>query len=300
MFVLATKGGLATISTDGELLSMSREGDAVKAVVPLEGELAIAVEGRGVLIGSGEDWRQVGLEDQIIWTLGAQDGSLYAGLEPAAIMRLEHSGDWTELSGLTRVDGYSGWHSPWGPADLCSIVAEPDRLIVGIEIGGVAISMDGGLSWMAANSGLFEDVHAVVAVGDCLVATTGGGLHCSRNGGENWTWESEGMDRGYTQGLAIAGDNVLVSAASGPPPMWESNGPEAAIFRARLTAEPLEFVMTTDKFVGNVGRLGMASSGDAVVAGTSAGELLVSHDAGATFEILIRDLPEINDVTIVG
>lgn len=299
MFALATDAGILVVSQDGERRETGLGNSRVRSVATVGEQIAVAVDEAGVLIGSGDTWEDAGLGGKIIWTLSSIGNVLYAGLEPAAILRREPSGTWTELSALSLVDGYADWHSPWGPPDLCSIVAEPGRLIVGVEVGGVAISLDEGLTWQAANDGLFEDVHAVVAAGETLIAATGGGLHWSTDGGANWTWEADGIDRGYTQGLAITEGHVLVSAASGPPPMWEAGGPEAAVFRASLRSEALEFETVAEGFEGNIGRQGLAASGDLVVAGTSAGELLVSTDSGENFDVVSSDLPGINAVAIL-
>lgn len=299
MFALATDGGILAVSRDGEKRESGLENSKIRSVVPVGEQIAVAADDIGVLIGSGDSWEEAGLGGKIIWTLSSVGNVLYAGLEPAAILRREPSGTWTELSALSLVDDYADWHSPWGPPDLCSIVAEPGRLIVGVEVGGVAISLDDGLTWQAANNGLFEDVHAVAAAGETLFAATGGGLHCSRDAGANWTWEADGIDRGYTQGLAITEGHVVVSAASGPPPMWEAGGPEAAIFRASLRSEVLEFEKVAEGFEGNIGRQGLAASGDLVVAGTSAGELLVSTDSGESFDTVASDLPGINAVAVL-
>lgn len=298
MIALATDAGILVVSQDGEITESGLQDSKVSSVAPVGEQLAVAADDSGVLIGYGKSWEDAGLRGKTIWTLSSAGNLLYAGLEPAAILRREPSGTWTELSALSLVDGFAEWHSPWGPPDLCSIVAESGRLIVGVEVGGVAISLDGGLTWQAVNTGLFEDVHAVAAVGETLFAATGGGLHCSRNSGANWTWEANGIDRGYTQGLVITEGYVLVSAASGPPPMWESGGPEAAIFRASLRSEIFEFKKVAEGFEGNIGRQGLAASGDLVVAGTSAGELLVSTNSGGSFENVSSDLPGINAVAI--
>lgn len=299
MFVLATESGVLTVSQQGGVEQPALGDYRAVAVVAVGEQIAVAADEIGVLIGSGDTWEEAGLGGKIIWTLSSVGNVLYAGLEPAAILRREPSGTWTELSALSLVDDYADWHSPWGPPDLCSIVAEPGRLIVGVEVGGVAISLDDGLTWQAANNGLFEDVHAVAAAGETLFAATGGGLHCSRDAGANWTWEADGIDRGYTQGLAITEGHVVVSAASGPPPMWEAGGPEAAIFRASLRSEVLEFEKVAEGFEGNIGRQGLAASGDLVVAGTSAGELLVSTDSGESFDTVASDLPGINAVAVL-
>ncbi len=190
-----------------------------------------------------------------------------------------------ELAGLAAVEGYDDWESPWGAADLGSIQVDGDRMIVGVEIGGVAVSGDAGASWEARNDGLFEDVHRVVADGDEMYATTGLGPHRSMDGGRTCTREADGIDRGYTQGLAVVAGWVLVAASSGPPSLWGPAGPEAAIFRAARTAGPLHWRVVLDGFDGNVERQGLAASGSLVAAASSAGELLVSRDGGGAWSV---------------
>lgn len=175
MFALATDAGILVVSQEGEIGEAGLQNSKVRSVAPVGEQIAVAADGAGVLIGYGESWEEAGLAGKIIWTLSSVGNVIYAGLEPAAILRREPSGTWTELSALSLVEGYADWHSPWGPPDLCSIVAEPGRLIVGVEVGGVAISLDDGLTWQPANDGLFEDVHAVAAAGETLFAATGGG-----------------------------------------------------------------------------------------------------------------------------
>lgn len=282
--LVATEAGLVVANPDGEVVDRQLEGANVIGVAAAGPWWFVAVEGRGVLRRREQgDWQTLGLDDALLWTVAGQaDGVAYAGVEPAAVWRLG-GGEPTELVGLAGVEGYDDWESPWGPADLGSIQIDGDRLLVGVEIGGIAVSTDAGASWEARNHGLFEDVHRVVADGDELYATTGLGPHRSLDGGRTWTWEADGIDRGYTQGLAIVPGWVLVAASSGPPSLWGPAGPEAAIFRAARDPGPLRWQLVLEGFVGNVDRQALAADGALVVAATGAGELLVSRDGGATW-----------------
>jgi hypothetical protein len=282
--LVATDAGLVVLSPDGDVTDRELAGEQVLSVAVAGPWWFVAVEGRGVLRRrERESWQPLGLEDAVLWTVAGQaDGTAYAGVEPAGVWCLG-DGVPRELSGLATVEGYDDWESPWGPADLGSIQVDGDRLIVGIEIGGVAVSDDVGESWQARNDGLFEDVHRVVADGDEMYATTGLGPHRSLDGGRTWTWEADGIDRGYTQGLAVVPGWVLVAASSGPPSLWGPAGPEAAIFRAARAPGPLRWRVVLEGFAGNVDRQALAARGSLVVAATSAGELLVSRDAGQTW-----------------
>jgi hypothetical protein len=280
---LATGDGLITLDCQGTEIGRDFAGLEVASVAALGDLVAVAVPGRGVQRRVGGAWEPLGLSDAQVWAVAlGVDGAIYAGLEPAALWCWAN-GHGEVLDGLDSVEGRADWDSPWGAADLSAVVAEAGRLVVGVEVGGVAVSHDGGVTWTARNDGLYPDVHRVVAVGDTLVASTGLGLFCSRDEGRTWTAADDGLDRGYALGLACSGGRVLAAVASGPPPLWESGGPEAAIFAAALDADPLVWETVSEGFAGAVERQGLDALGDTVVAGTNAGEVLVSTDRGTTF-----------------
>ena len=179
-------------------------------------------------------------------------------------------------------------------------MVDGDRLVVGVEVGGIAVSHDRGATWEARNDGLFDDVHVVIADDETLYATTGMGCFLSRDEGRHWTWASDGIDRGYTLGLALANDTLVVGAASGPPPLWDAGGPEAAVFHAHASGPSLQWERVFDDFAGAVERNCLAASGDLVVAGTTAGELLLSHDGGRSFALERSGLSPVHAVAICG
>ena len=167
-------------------------------------------------------------------------------------------------------------------------------------IGGVAVSHDRGATWEARNGGLFDDVHVVLADGPLLYATTGMGCFVSLDEGWRWSWASDGIDRGYTLGLAWTDDAAVVSAASGPPSLWEAGGPEAAIYRSSSRGREPRWERVFDAFGGAVERNCLQARDALVVAGTTDGELLISRDAGRTFSVGRSDLPAVNAVALAG
>ncbi|MCE7882731.1 MAG: hypothetical protein DYH08_02515 [Actinobacteria bacterium ATB1] len=296
---LATSDGLIAVDTGGETVEQHFRGKRVTSVDFADGWVAAAVQGSGVQRRrwGGDLWESLGLRESNVWVVtAAADGSVYAGLEPAALWRLGR-GPATEFD-LSKVPGNDFWHSPWGAADLNSIDVAGSRIVVGVEVGGVAISEDGGASWDSHNDGLYEDVHHVISDGVRLYATTGMGFHRSPGAGSAWVWENEGVDRGYTQGLALCSGRLVMSSSSGPPPMWESGGPEAAIFVSDLAGEPLHWSVAAEGFAGNVERQALKASGEVVMAGTTAGELLVSTDGATSFVVVRDDLPAVTALTI--
>ena len=295
---LATSGGLLQLDESGTTRGIEFDGREVVAVDARRDVVAVAVSGDGVWQRAHGDWRRIGLEEATVWTVALTDERVvYAGVEPAALWRLDN-GNSSELTGLATVEGHEDWYSPWGPADLSTVVVDGDRLIVGVEVGGVAVSHDRGATWQARNRGLFEDVHVVLAAGEGLYATTGMGCFASNDEGRQWAWASHGIDRGYTLGFARTGDGLVVGAASGPPPMWDAGGPEAAIFRADADGTRLEWVQVFDDFVGAIERHCLKAYRDLVIAGSTAGELLVSRDGGSSFHLVRSGLPAIHAVAI--
>ncbi|MCC7078457.1 MAG: hypothetical protein IT198_15145 [Acidimicrobiia bacterium] len=297
---LATEQGLVSVDPAGVVRGTGFEGHPLETLDVRDGRLVVASEKVGVHVRvapGSPDWEELGLEGAMIWVVTpAPRGGVYVGIEPAALIELGGDGA-VRFTGLESVVGYSEWYSPWGPADLCAVCLEGDRIVVGVEAGGVAVSEDRGVTWAARNEGLYEDVHAVVIDGPLWSATTGMGFHMSRDAGAAWTWEMDGVDRGYTQALARTGDVLLMSSASGPPPFWEEGGPEAALFRSEANT-PVAWELVCEGFAGNVERQGIAAVPGLVAAGTTAGELLVSRDGGREFELVRDDLPPIAAVAI--
>jgi hypothetical protein len=297
---LATSEGLLVVAIEGAADTQERhfEGHQVNSVAAGGGPTVVAaVDGKGIQRLAGGDWKGLGLEGANVWTVAVGSrGEVYAGLEPAALWVLGE-GEPTEVD-LSKVPNHSFWHSPWGPANVNCVVASGGRIVIGVEVGGVAVSGDDGATWDARNEGLYEDVHHVVVDGDRLYATTGMGFHRSIDYGRKWSWENDGVDRGYTQGLALSGPHLVMSSSSGPPPLWEEGGPDAAIFVAHGAEVPLHWSVALEGFAGNVERQSLQADGRLVVAATTAGELIVSDDGAETFDVRRTDLPEVRAVAI--
>jgi hypothetical protein len=298
---LATEEGLLAIDdVDGGVVrETALGGRQVVAVAAHRGWLAAATaDGEVIRRSPGSDPEPLGRVDEIVWAMALEDaGEVLVGLEPAGLVRLDGGGR-TRLDGLDSVEGHDQWHSPWGPPDLCAIAVDGDRLVVGVEIGGVCGSQDRGRTWTSLSTGLFEDVHAVVIDGDRWWATTGMGVHHSADAGRSWRFVHGSIDRGYTQGLALGSSHIVVASSSGPPPLWSDGGPEAALFVADRQAATPEWTLTAEGFAGNVERGALAAVGGLVVAGTDAGEVLVSTDDGLTWTHAVHGLAPIRAVAI--
>ena len=100
-----------------------------------------------------------GTPESSVWALALapQCGdTLYAGVLPAAIFRSRDGGEsWEELRGLRQMPQSREFWDLFQAPFLHSIVAgpQPERVAVGISVGGVFQSEDGGESWRVATAG---------------------------------------------------------------------------------------------------------------------------------------------------
>src|SRR5437588_768095 len=158
----------------------------------------------------------------------ARDG-LLVGTEQAHLLRVTDAGV-ARIEAFETVEGREGWYTPWGdPADVRSIAVARDCAIhVNVHVGGVARSRDGGTSWTPTID-IEQDVHQVTAhprEPEIVVVASAEGFGISRNGGDSWSFVTAGLHAHYCRAVAVAGDHVLVSAATG------FRGRRSAIYRA--------------------------------------------------------------------
>jgi photosystem II stability/assembly factor-like uncharacterized protein len=228
----------------------------------------------------GGSWSDCELPEEDVFSIAvsAADGAVYAGCEPSALFRSRDRGEsWTS---------HVRWVAP-SPHD-------PDRLLVGIELGGVMLSEDGGASWLDHRPGAQRDCHALAwhpgATGRAYEAG-GGGAAWSFDGGESWRAADEGRDRHYVWALAVDPDEPdrwYVSASSGPRRAHGRGNPDAEIYRwqgdgpwERLGGglpEPLEAMPYALAFVDG-----------GLFAGFTDGTMYRSGDRGESWERLTLD-----------
>jgi photosystem II stability/assembly factor-like uncharacterized protein len=83
---------------------------------------------------------------------------------------------------------------------------DPEFLLVGIELGGVMRSLDGGATWIDHNHGAYSDAHQLVthpgAPGRVYEAA-GQGIARSDDRGETWEHFDDSLDRHYAWATAV-------------------------------------------------------------------------------------------------
>jgi photosystem II stability/assembly factor-like uncharacterized protein len=116
---------------------------------------------------------------------------------------------------------------------------DSELILVGIELGGLMRSTDGGQSWQDHRPGAQPDVHSLAwhphTPGRAYEAG-GGGTALSTDAGETWQPVDEGRDRHYAWSVTVDPNDAdcwYVSASTGPFAAHGRRDPQARIYRRR-------------------------------------------------------------------
>jgi photosystem II stability/assembly factor-like uncharacterized protein len=236
---------------------------------------------------------------------------VYAGTEPSMLFRSEDDGaTWQPSPSLTELPSVSTWSFPPRPWThhvrwIALHPVDPTTIYVGIELGGVMITRDGGTTWEDRKPGSQHDAHAIAthpAAPDRVYEAAGGGVAVSMDAGATWRPEDAGMDRHYTWGLAVdAADPGLwyVSASYGARTAHRRDGDAQAILYRKRGAAPWE------PLGGNgagllrplphmpYALLAPRAQPDALIVGMHNGDLMLTDDAGASWRTVPTGLDSI-------
>ena len=264
----------------------------------------------------GRSWSDCELPDPQVFSVAvsAADGAVYAGTEPSRLFRSDDGGGtWRALDGLLQLPSRPTWSFPPRPwtSHIRWIAPSPHDaalILVGIELGGLMRSTDGGETWQDHRPGAQRDVHSLAwhpSVAGRAYEAGGGGAAWSEDGGETWQPADDGRDRHYTWSVAVDPDDPdrwYVSASTGPFAAHGGRDPQARIYRRRageiwerlsgglpepLTAMPYALVAADGR----------------VLAGLADGRLWESGDRGDTWresELRGDPLPAIHALAQAG
>ena len=195
----------------------------------------------------GRSWTDCQLPERAVFSLAvsAADGTVYAGTEPSRLFRSDDRGEtWRELEALLELPSQPTWSFPPRPWTshvrwIAPSPHEADLLVVGIELGGLMRSTDGGKSWQDHPPGAQRDVHSLAwhprTPGRAYEAG-GGGAAFSEDSGQSWQHADDGRDRHYTWSVAVDPEDPdcwYVSASTGPFAAHGRGDPQARIYRRR-------------------------------------------------------------------
>jgi photosystem II stability/assembly factor-like uncharacterized protein len=170
---------------------------------------------------AGATWREAGpgITEPRVLSLAvspshreADTSVVYAGTEPSNLYRSEDGGQsWHFLPALRELPSEPRWSFPPRPwtHHVRTIALHPtssEWLAVGIELGGVMRSRDGGASWIDHNPQAHSDAHQLLThplAPDRLYETAGQGVARSDDRGETWNHYDHGLDRHYAWAQAL-------------------------------------------------------------------------------------------------
>lgn len=174
----------------------------------------------------------------------------YAGTYPARVYRLavtdwndSVSSDWAESTAFLDLPDRERWanRSPREEGSQVRTLAvhpdAPERIVAGVEVGGVAVSDDRGETWHERSYGVHDDVHHLLTLGpDEWVASCGNGMYRTRDAGRTWARrDTDFRDFWFNYHReAIEHDGRLYTAAMG----WGPEEGHGAIFTTHEDGTP--------------------------------------------------------------
>ncbi|MCH9675788.1 MAG: glycoside hydrolase, partial [Gammaproteobacteria bacterium] len=201
----------------------------VRDLVRLDGNL-FAGTGAGLYVSEddGESWQCVALEDREIWQVrSAGNGIYYAGTQPAGLFRSDDAGNtWREVESFANAPESADWCVPVKPPlpgrarALVIDREDANRMWVGVEVGGIMRTEDGGTSWQLDLPGNNPDLHMMYAHPEqagVLFASTGygradgvaemiegnAGVFRSDDHGATWHYAWKGITPRYSRPMCI-------------------------------------------------------------------------------------------------
>jgi len=241
----------------------------------------------------GRSWDDCRLPEPAVFSVAvsAADGAVYAGTEPSRLFRSDDGGHtWRALDSLLELPSRPTWSFPPRPwtSHVRWIAPSPhegDLLLVGIELGGLMRSTDGGKTWQDHRPGAQPDVHTLAwhaLVAGRAYEAGGGGTAWSEDGGDTWHPADDGLDRRYAWAVAADphdADCWYVSASTGAFAAHGRGDPHARIYRRRC-GEPWQAL--TDGLPEPLPAMpySLVATDGRLFAGLSNGELWESRDGG--------------------
>lgn len=259
------------------------------------------------------------------------NGVIFAGTEPSNLYRSADDGTtWETFPALPELPSAPSWSFP--PRPWTSHVrwiephpTDPQLIFAGIELGGVMRSTDGGETWEDRKPGSQHDCHALTihpVAHDRIYEAAGGGIAISIDCGTTWHPADTGMDRHYGWGIAV--DPV-------DPDLWYVSAAPGAVYAHSLERDSQAILYRTRGGTSGLAQnvrwewepLGVASTSDSdtdpgdtpplrhpnavmpyalrtvsgwmngLIVGMRDGSILLSDDAGDSFQRLSVQLPGI-------
>lgn len=266
MRVLAgTSKGVFSVSESS--VTQVLESRGVRDLVRI-GQRLFAGTGAGLFTSDddGQTWSTGALNEFEVWQIRqATDETLYATTQPAALFCSTDSGDtWTEVTSFSGAPEASTWCVPVKPPlpgrarALVIDRDDPQRMWVGVEVGGIMRTQDRGASWTLGLPGDNPDLHMIYAhpaKPSTLFASTGygrldgvaemvegnAGVFRSDDAGLTWQYAWKGITPRYSRPMCIDQRApyglTVASAPTAFSSVKDDGGAKAMLFRSEDEGE---------------------------------------------------------------
>jgi hypothetical protein len=260
--LVTTTDGYHIFTSKGQHLT-ALGGQRVEALAPGPDGTWLAVVDRRAVWQHGTDgeWAPLAKGDTDLTAVVTAGGTIFAGTADARVVQLFPGGALAPVPSFDAVPGRDSWHSVGMPLGVRSMAATSDgsALLVNVHVGGIPRSVDGGRTWKPTIA-VDDDVHQVLAHPsrpEIVVAAASVGLCRSADGGATWNSTTDDMELTYARGVAIHGDDVLVTVSDGP------RATRSAVYRASVDGGPVERVRNglPEWLRGNIDTRCIASDG---------------------------------------
>jgi hypothetical protein len=295
--LVAAADGLHTFVEEGEPGPIALEGREITHLAPARSDAWAIVERSELWREEGGEWREVtrfgSFQPSSITNM---DHDLLIGSEGARLFKLEGDG-FEPVPGFDEVQGRDRWYTPWGgPPATRSMANWDDDIYVNVHVGGILHRGPGSDAW-GPTIDIDADVHQVTTAEGIVLAACAEGLAVSDDQGRTWAQRTEGLEARYSRSVVVCGDQVLVSASSGP------RGGLAAVYRAELSGGAFERCSTAGPgwFDDNIDTfcLDALPDGSLTAFGASDGSVYVSADRGVTWSQVATGLTKVRRVLIL-
>lgn len=233
--------------------------------------------------------------------------AVYAGTEPSNLYRSEDGGaTWQLLPALRRLPSEPRWSFPPRPwthhvSTIALHPTDPDALFVGIELGGVMRSADGGETWIDHNAQAHSDAHQLLThplAPERVYEVAGQGIAASGDRGESWRRMHAGLDRHYAWATAVdpADPDLWYASVSRSPAGAHGRGDgQSVLVRSRGNGwSPIDH-WGDDAALRRMpyALAGLPGQPGRLLVGLRGGALLVGEDAGERWSRLEPRLPDV-------
>lgn len=270
----------------------------VRSFDALDGVLAATDSGLYRSDDGGTTWDRIPVPVEDVWEpFVASNGRFYVGTSPPHLYVSDDGGEtWTEFEQLHSHPNRDQWRSAVPKHDFAArwrgIAAHPDspdRVLAGLEAGGLFVTEDGGETWWKCrirdrNTVDQTDIHQVVAVGpqEYLVpagrlsiydpnhSAAEGGLYRTRDAGATWTRVDADIGPNYFREILVHEGTLYTCAGLTVPPEWPVIGADATMYVSDDLGDTFESVPFPGQEDGEI-VTAWDGADDRVVGGTAKG-----------------------------